>query len=606
MAVATIDRETKSPQWARNYPPLAALVIALVIALAVLPSSLNLPQTNPTTTLEFAPVPPDDDSTPPVGGNVGSLGLGSSGGLTDADPTLPGGEGIIPEDLGGEGKTPRTKECVVVNGEAKQTEDPLAPPCVADFKGDNGGSTYLGVTREEVRILVYVQRITFINGCRDPNQTPPEGYVDLAQPPEEGEHCINRILRNWQTYFNTRYQTYGRFVHFFAYFANNAPAAEQRKADAADNFARIKPFAVLSYDVTEFADAYITSMSKRGAVVFDATPGREAEFFAKFPGLIWGYQPTLEVHAKGYVEFLCKKVAGKPVTAGNNPADRGKPRKYGLVYTSDKGHPELRKFKDYVKAGVAKCDTPIEFAAEAVFPYSGFAVDSRTSGRYAQTQMADFQRQGITTIIWPGGMEAFYSKAGARIGYRPEVIIAGDGIIEGTFNSRQQDQSFWQNAVVVTPIVMNADVRRSTCYIAYRETDPDAADVEVRATACELYTGLRQMFTGIQVAGPKLSPKTMDRGYHAIPAIASNRPDVPACFYEPGDYTCVKDQMWERWDPAGSDGQGCYRAVLAGRRFFAEVWPGGNVLDQAEAADPCNAYDVGILLNTEGPDPDSL
>ena len=32
--------------------------------------------------------------------------------------------------------------CVIVNGVPRQTEDPLSPPCVSVFEGDNGGSTY--------------------------------------------------------------------------------------------------------------------------------------------------------------------------------------------------------------------------------------------------------------------------------------------------------------------------------------------------------------------------------------------------------------------------------------------------------------------------------
>ena len=53
------------PEWARKYPPLLALAVALLIALTVLPSSLNLPQSNPTETLEYAPVPPEDSENPP-------------------------------------------------------------------------------------------------------------------------------------------------------------------------------------------------------------------------------------------------------------------------------------------------------------------------------------------------------------------------------------------------------------------------------------------------------------------------------------------------------------------------------------------------------------
>src|SRR5688500_19488281 len=52
-------------EWARKYPPLITILVALILAIAVLPSALNLPQTNPTQTLEYAPVPPEEsDETP--------------------------------------------------------------------------------------------------------------------------------------------------------------------------------------------------------------------------------------------------------------------------------------------------------------------------------------------------------------------------------------------------------------------------------------------------------------------------------------------------------------------------------------------------------------
>ncbi|HEX9766788.1 MAG TPA: hypothetical protein VGA36_08485, partial [Nitriliruptorales bacterium] len=57
--------------WRRRYPPLAGAVVATVLAVLVLPSALNVPQSNPTQTLEFAPIPPDQDQPPPPdSGNV--------------------------------------------------------------------------------------------------------------------------------------------------------------------------------------------------------------------------------------------------------------------------------------------------------------------------------------------------------------------------------------------------------------------------------------------------------------------------------------------------------------------------------------------------------
>ena len=50
-------------------------------------------------------------------------------------------------------KTPSTKRCV--GKPPRQTEDPLAPPCVASFAGDNFGVTYQGVTKDEISVLFY-------------------------------------------------------------------------------------------------------------------------------------------------------------------------------------------------------------------------------------------------------------------------------------------------------------------------------------------------------------------------------------------------------------------------------------------------------------------
>src|SRR2546425_10544894 len=65
-------------RWTRGYPPLLLLAVAILVVVLVLPSSLNLPQSNPSTVLEYAPVPPQDKNPPPFKGNLSSLGLGSS------------------------------------------------------------------------------------------------------------------------------------------------------------------------------------------------------------------------------------------------------------------------------------------------------------------------------------------------------------------------------------------------------------------------------------------------------------------------------------------------------------------------------------------------
>src|SRR5687768_14862135 len=137
MAAVSVAPRAAAPDWSRKYPPLLALGVAALLILAVLPNSLNLPQTNPTQTLEYAPVPPEDESNDvPPSGNLAAVGLGSSSGIqgggaaggNDEVPTtttlLEEELGALPSDSGQKGQA-TNKRCV--GNPPRQTEDPLAP-----------------------------------------------------------------------------------------------------------------------------------------------------------------------------------------------------------------------------------------------------------------------------------------------------------------------------------------------------------------------------------------------------------------------------------------------------------------------------------------------
>ena len=605
-----LEDDTKESGWARRYPPLMSMLAGLLIAVLVMPSALNLPQNNPTQTLEFAPVPPEDsDDPPPPEGNFDQLGLGSSSNLS-GDDGAPGGDGagvsttLPPAVQEGRGDIVSQYRCV----EGRQTEDPLAPPCVAFFDGDNFGATYQGVTEEEINLLVYIDGgLNDQGSSRGVEARPVREFYDLAGAdanPEPDEPVHVRVLRGWQEYFNTRYQTYGRFVRFYVYYAPNDGTAESRRADAAEVFKRAKPFATIVGDeFHENMDAYTDSMLKRGVLNFGNYVGQDARFYERFPKLLWGFSPSLEIQAQQYADVLCKKYLPHPVDhSGTYQA--GTKRKYGLVYTSDAGYPGLKNFKDTVVQRFKECGGTI--AEEATFPVSGVAVDNSQTPEYAINAMTKFQQADVTTIIWPGGYESKFSKAAGQIGYYPEWIIAGDGDLDGEYgNQVSQDQSVWQYAVTTSnqPFVPD-DISRRICFQAYRSVKPDEPRQDVNGYACALYESLRQLFIGVQVAGPRLGPTSIDKGFHAIPAIRSQDAQVPACFYLPGDYTCIKDIVLGRWDPAarpGASDPGCWR-FAEGKRYLREEIPGGNATAQMSPDDPCLGYDNGFRLNAAPPD----
>ncbi|MHB8507888.1 MAG: hypothetical protein ACYDGR_04465 [Candidatus Dormibacteria bacterium] len=586
------------------------------MAVFALPSALNLPQANPGQTLEYAPVPGDQGQVS-AGGNVASLGLGNgdSGPTTGIGGGSSGGGSEPPPPLTlpvGAGGAPSTKQCV--GNPPRQTEDLASPPCVAFFHGDNGGSTYQGVSGSEFRIVVYLTGgWCWLNtGAGAQECEPKNTYVDLEQPPTSNEITLVAQLRNWQAYFNARYQTYGRHVHFYVYFGQGTGSPEAIRAAAADNNQRLHPFAALSYNNDGNNDVYSESMAQLGVLNFGASDLRSDDTYQKFPRLLWGFYPTVETIARMYSTFVCSKVAPYPASFSGNAGENQQSRVYGLLSTTDPRHPELVKMAKLVRDHIEACG--ITLKETATFPYAGFVNVTASYQSSDEVQgMAKFKKSGVTTIIWAGGFDPGESKAAASLGYIPEWIYAGDLVGDGNISASFQDSTEWAHAWTVTPITLQGaqgEPVEPACFNAYIGMDPNVQ----RSTtdiihACLFYDDLRQLFTGAQVAGPRLTPQTIDQGFRAIPARASTGPQVPACFYRPSDYTCVKDAVAEWWDssaPAGGSpngngsyiGQsssGCWRMAEYGARHQVGQWSPGPVLAQQDLQhNPCNLW-TGIL-----------
>ena len=630
MAAATIDAGASQDdepghgrELLRRYPPLLFLVTALAFSL-LLPSALTLPQANPAQTVEIAPVPPDD-SPPQQQSNLDQLnvagsesldgGSGASGGAgTGGDPEVPGATipgpldpGAPPPiaDIPGQGKTPVTKRCVKDSeGVLRQTEDPLSPPCVANFTGDNGGATYQGISGDEIKIVVYDDGgITSTPTPRGQDTGPTDTLKDMDSPASTPDHFLEISMRGWQRYFNERYQLYGRRAHFFIYYGGSDRTQQGRQADAAAVYAQLKPFAAISLaNFSGGADSFIRYLAQRNVLNFGSAQGRAGSFFQEYPARIWGYPPSLEQQAENWVTAVCTKFQPYPsgfAGTSDGEALNGKPRKFGLLTTSDPNYPSLAQFRTVVKLRL-KAVCGLEPAVEKTYPVNNFAADGGTSPQTAINNMAAFKQAGVTTILWPGGSEPQHSNAAESLGYLPEWILAGDGSSDATSYAVRQNKAAWAHAVVVTfQVKVLADNTQQVCYQAFREADTTAQDQDAQS-ACGVYNDLRQLITGIQVAGPKLGPSSIDRGFHAIPQIASKDPRLPACFYDPGDYTCVKDGVIEWFNPNGAAGDqfsGCWMMVQGGKRSITGKWSVGRYeADINPSTDFCNTYSINYNI----------
>ena len=589
--------ERRSREGARNYPPLAFAALAMLLLLAMMPSALNLPQTTPSETLEYAPVPPEEDQTNPPTGNFESLGLGSSRSLGAGEQ---GGGGL--DELGGPApagrviKTASTKRCV--GNPPRQTEDPLSPPCVSHYSGDNGGSTYQGVTQDEVRILFYLEGCGNQGGTSEGEDSVPCGqYFDLAEPPPDDDHVWMRMLRPYQRFFNERYQTYGRFIHFFAYYDNFPDTAESRRADAAANYEQIKPFAVYNQGSFGFTEYYTEVMLRRGVLVFTGALGRvdcceSDRVFRRDPGLRWGTAASTEQYARLFSSLVCKQVVGRPVSYGANN-NIGEPRRLGLINNERSYHLPHGEFTRLIRAQVEACGGEFLYEARS-------APEAACDPSAATAEMSEMQSRGVTTIIWPIGSNTsgddgcghYFQSAGVSLRYLPEVVVAGNGSSDDTLSGQLSHQEFSRNQIFMSAFPRADEPGKTPCIYTAREAEPDVPARDLENFGCAMYPGIRLIFTGIQVAGPKLDPASMDKGYHAIPDRPSTDPFVPACYFDPGDYTCIKDAQLVHWDPSGhapgTTGGGCMRMVEQGKRYVAGGWPSRDIAALVRPDNPCN------------------
>ena len=609
-----INARRPGRRWTRGYPPLILLVLAVLTVVIVLPSSLNLPQSNPTTVLEYAPVPPSDENPPPQQGNLSSLGLPSSRTLALAAPPPPPPANLIQ----GIGARPNQKRCV--GNPPRQTEDPASPPCVPFFDGSNFGATYRGVSKNEITVLVYYDVGGYGLAGQLETTPPPYTYVDIDKPrlpncpPDQGQggytdpnqcdHLLVRVLKGFSRYFNNRFQTYNRHVHYWAFFGNQQQVTEaSRRGDAAANVEKLKPFAVIdSATFGGFNDAYDNAMAQHGVLVFSSQQGSlPNSTYRRNAPLSWGFYPDVEHWAELYTTYVCQKVAPYPVkhfNRGDGPPN-GSKRKYGLYYTTDPASPHLHLFAEIVKDKLQKqCGVT---GVEATHQYNGFAVDASDTGTDAANAAAKFQSNDVTTILYLGSIESKLSASLDAIKYYPEIVIAGNLDNDNNFNGQVQVQTAWQNAWAMTFHVRISRLQDSPGYRAYKEGDP-SGDENAGTWARDEYRDNFMFFQGIQVAGPRLTPQSMDKGFHAIPEHTSSDPFSPALYFDPGDYTSLKDGAEEWWDPQGqsppggtpSRRPGCFRMTRNGQRFPAGRWPKGDGVFSGGTADPCTGYGGSI------------
>jgi hypothetical protein len=526
-----------------------AVVLVLLLAIATLALVVTPP--SPPGIAEFAPRATETidealkDQASQFGSGEGgdcSAGLdcaaGAGVGVTTTTTTTASGPGATtPKAVIEEAKV---KRCV--GDPARQTEDPQSPPCANYWEGDNGGATSKGVTADEIRV---------------------------AYPVEAGSDVFEKFL----AHFNKRYQFYGRHLRGVPI---NAPDREAY-AVAADEEAHA--FAALDHqqDITirVSGEPYFRELARRKVIGISGAVRRftDAEIEELAP-YYWQYEPSLEYLQRQAAALVCR-LQNRPARHGGADVSL-KPRKFAVLYErfADGGTIPLKALDE----GLARCsEKPLRYEV----------TDNVGTNRTARAQ--DMQDKGVTSVITlmtPSGLTNEFS-GWNNVSFQPELITTGFSLSfhESQFHAFGDParQAHMFGVGIFNKLNPQAD---EPAFWAAKEANPEDEAIRGQAQGFyfyQWYASLLLLASGIQQAGPNLTPTTFQEGLARTRFPNPKSGQAPYwqahVGFGPGDHTMIDDVSAIWWSeqapayrsPIRPQGGWCY--IDKGARHAAVAWP---------------------------------
>ncbi|HVL32820.1 MAG TPA: hypothetical protein VM600_04485 [Actinomycetota bacterium] len=522
-----------------------SIATALGLVIALLPRTGNQPP--PPTVAEFAPQAAREirKSQPDQSSNSGD----------GAGRCEEGQDCSSPEDKEEEPpviEVPQVKQCF--GDPPRQTEDPQSPPCMPYFKGENSGASWQGVTANEIVVAL-----------------PQVAFEDPAE--------IRRLV---DSHFNKRYQMYGRKIRIVTFPArgnlNARPDPQQELADAKDVDEKLQAFASLSTGGRYGAEhLYYDELARRQIISIAHRAGAKTEetYLRRFAPYRWSVLPGIDTMQRHVGEFACNMLKGRPAEHAG-PGSNADPRVFGLIYerSSDGTIPNL----DALRGQMSSCGAP--FAVDEEYFEGGDA------NRSATNIMLKLRQGNVSTVMCfcdNSDVRGSLMQAASAEQYRPEWVLTTyiDNDVDNSFSTAPADQA--TNVMGVTFRNKLLPRQDMPWYWAYKEDpeNPEPPALNGNPLGAR-YSSLLLLASGIQMAGPNLTPETFEQGLFRArfpnPGAGAAPYYQARVGFEGGRHTMIADAALYWFDPAergtvdpNSVGAICYG--FQGRRFTLGGWP---------------------------------
>lgn len=456
-----------------NALPLAYFAAALLLVVATLPTILRPPQQPPTQTAELSPdAPPDPDQQ----SIISSLNRSTSGVV---------GAGIEVADGGATTTTlaPKAVARACVRGfgnPLRQTADPQSLPCAGVFEGNNGGATHQGVTATEIRVAV------------------PQ-WSDESTP-------------LWERYFNDNYQFYGRQLRLLK-APDDGGGGQTARAALVDE--QLQAFAS-THENTSGGAEYAIELARRGVIVTTDRSQFSNDFMRERRPYMWQYSMAADDLMAQIGDWACARLVDRPARhagAATGIPMNGQVRKFGLIANVEQGGSPFdpAPLEQSLRACGGELAVRTDVAQANIDPVA------------SSTAISRMLQNGVTSIfcLCHAAFWGDVGRAAEAQGYFPEwllsnIILNDHSPVVKLFGPGAEQRV---HAFGITGFNRQLRVDEDWAWRSRREIAPNCCGSDVALLASYhlfTYRELMLLATGIQAAGPKLTPETFEQGLRRI------------------------------------------------------------------------------------------
>ncbi len=444
------------------------------------------------------------------------------------------------------------------------------PPCVTPWPEgkNNGGATATGVTKDSVKVVVYAPT--------DAQNQAGAASGRAINRQTGGPGDFSQSLKDWlAVYQNTAYETYGRKVDLEIVTPSGSDETAQR-ADAVTVVAKKPFFVVDAIGTPVFAAAVAQSKT-----IVSSNTGTPEDWQKQSPYRWSSIDPDGTPFNGG--EFVKKTLVGKPAQYAGDSALKSKTRKFGILY------PDSGVTIDLFTKQLPK-------SSYITYPYNvpldAAAVTSSLQTQ-ASTLIPKMKTDGITSVVLFGVANAAVPMAAAATsqGYSPEWVLPGSLGIDVSATARGIDQAQWAHAFGIGqlfPPIVGAALNQNTALFNWY-WGPNNGTYQSGGTGF-----FNLLFTGMSLAGPKLTPQTLQQGLFSMAAnggaATGNTQNYMTAYGQSAGLPYNQfaglgyDYYMYWWDPtnvgvsniAAISGTGRYAYLNNGLRFAAGTWEKGD------------------------------